>query len=310
MAMMICNSICYSDDGALDGCPEIPDGLKLGSCSMEAIILRLLLGKVTIQRANGSRRVPQNKNFTVLSYQYVRRLNYHTFNTALGVDDLKEEEAKRVCDKYFLHNRRNSYVHERILNEISWYFIQEKFSPMEAFVHLYRCFEFISYSFPMVYAATSQNYKGTYDNLKKFMEGNGAGELKFFRNFLESLFKSEPLVLEYIFDIEIRSPDLLEIREEMNRILTQGKIRYDLDEDSQLKADIFKIAFKDMGSLLSLLRNRYFHLLNGSEQLNFESLRYDINDLFRAFNPYILNWIGVIFSRIVQSGYDLAVSYS
>lgn len=310
MAVMVCNLLCYSDDLAREGCTDIPDGLKLGECSMEALALRLLLGRVSVQRANGTGKVRQGKNYTVLPGRNIKRLNYKAFSNALGIDDIRDEEAKRVCDKYFLHNRRNSYVHERILNEISWYFMTEKKSPTEGFVHLYRCFEFISYSFPMIYAATSQSYKGTYDNLKKFMDGNGTGELKFFRNFLESLFESEPLVLEYVFEVDLQSSDLGEIRWELKRILAEGRVQYNLDEDSELKRDCFSIKFRDMAALFLQMRNRYFHMLNGSGQQNFEALRYDMNDLFRAFNGVILNWLAVIFSRIVQKGYELAVSYS
>ena len=300
----------YSDDLAHEGCEDIPNSLKLDGCSLEALTLRLFLGRIHLQKVNASRWVKQYNNYTVLPYKRVNKLSYKIFDTILGVDSLRDEEEKRICDRYFSINRRNVYVHERILNEISWYFWTEKSSPMEGFVHLYRCFEFISYSFPMIYAATSRNYKGTYDNLKKFMDGKDTGEIKFFRNFQESLFQSENMILEFKFDINIRSENLEEIRIELRKILDEGRIRYALDENADFQTDVLTLEFKDVISLLLQMRNRYFHMLSGSGQHNFDGIGYDISDLFRAVNAYIVNWIAVIFGKIVQSGYELAVSYS
>lgn len=298
------NSFEYFDDLSNDGCNNIPDGLKLCSCSLEALTLRLLLGHIRLKLLYESKIVKQNRNYSILPYRNIRKLNYKIFNNAMGIENLQEEETKRICNKYFLHNRRNSYVHERILNEISWYFLKEKVSPMESFVHLYRCLEFASYSFPMIYASTARDYKGTYENLKKFIGGTDTGELKFFRNFLNSLFESEGYILEYTFKIPVSSPNLDELRNEVNEIFNSAKLYFEFD-DSMLC-----IKFKDIISAFIQVRNRYFHMLVGSGQRNVDSIRYDINDLFEALNPHLLNWLAIIFVKIVQHGYELAVLYS
>lgn len=90
-----------------------------------------------------------------------------------------DEECRNICNRFMLYDRTNNFVYERILNELTQYFVVNELSPCEGFVHLYRTLEFMSYSFPLIYASKSKSYRGTYDSLKKFLAGDSGGEVKF-----------------------------------------------------------------------------------------------------------------------------------
>ena len=81
-----------------------------------------------------------------------------------------------------------------MLSELTSAIVWLNSSPIESFVHIYRTLEFMSYSFPMIYASKSMDYRGSYEHLKKFMNGDSDGELKFFKTFLKELFKNNILL--------------------------------------------------------------------------------------------------------------------
>ena len=113
----------------------------------------------------------------------------------------KYRKAERESiDKYIRHNRRNHFVHEEVLSELTGAIVWMETSPIESFVHIYRALEFISYSFPLIYASKSMDYRGSYEKLKKYMSGERAGELNFFKLFLKELFKNS-ILFDYEFDI-------------------------------------------------------------------------------------------------------------
>lgn len=176
-----------------------------------------------------------------------------------------DEECRNICNRFMLYDRTNNFVYERILNELTQYFVVNELSPCEGFVHLYRTLEFMSYSFPLIYASKSKSYRGTYDSLKKFLAGDSGGELKFFDKFLKEIFKTN---------------------------------FFTFDENT------LTFKFKNEMELFIEIRNRYFHMLLGQGRNNFLNMEYDKNDLFRSLNPVFINWLVFIFVKIVQHGIE------
>jgi len=279
---------------------KIPEGLLLTAPSSEAVILRLLMGGLRLKQPSiSSKLIIQNKNYTKLPFEASTKLSLSSINNVFCVD-LTESEARDSCNKYFLKNRKNTFVHDQILFELTSYFVEEAKSPIAAFVHLYRSLEFMSYSFPMIYASASRDYRGTYTSLKKFMGGDAAGELAFMKNFIRELFK-DSRILSYPFDIEVPIDNIEIVRKECEVAFKEQVV-------CSFEDSTFSIEFQHMMALFITLRNRYFHFLIGSNNNNFISRDYDINELFEAFNPHFINWIAIVFSKIVQHGFDTLIS--
>lgn len=286
----------YFDDLSPQQYSVLPESLHLNTASTEAVLLRLFLGKLALKDdLYPSKIIKQKYNYTILPYQSNKKITKKTlsniFNTDVSVGD-----GLHICNRYFLRNRRNIFVHERLLNEISYYFFEDKVSPISAFVHLYRCLEFMSYSFPMIYASSTRDYKGSFEALKKFLNSNNIGELGFFRNFIAELFKDEDTILTFPFEMNITSPRIDDLKNECNAVL-RHECAYDFE------GSVMFITFSNMISLFTGLRNRYFHMLIGQSRNNFNCVDFDISDLFRSLNPFFLNWIAIIFSKIVQLGF-------
>lgn len=294
--MIFNNGLFQYEDKLSDAQIEkLPSSLLLNAPSSEAVLLRLLLGGITISKTNEIKRYNQPSNYTLLPFKEKSRFSYESFDKVFSTD-ITKEEAALLCNKYFQKNRKNTYVHNQMLFEFSSYLLKEKLSPTAAFVHLYRCLEFMSYSFPMIYSSISKDYRGTYESLKKFMGGDSSGELAFMKKFVKELFEHDQ-VLNYQFDIDINM-------EGLDKAKTECKAAFRDEFSYNFEGQTFSITFENMMALFICLRNRYFHFLIGGKRINFTSIEYDIEDLFQALNPYFANWIAVIFCKIIQDGFD------
>lgn len=272
--------------------PKLPEQLKMSQISSCGVLLELIMGKMKIYSSQGKCLYIQKKNYTTLPISLQNRHTYHQFSAVLDTDIL-DEACCQICNKFLIYERANNFVYEHILNELSQYFIISKISPCEGFVHLYRVLEFMSYSFPLIYASKSRDYRGTYNELKKALGGDGAGELKFFQKFLKELFLHD-ISYEYIYEVYTDSDNIDDLKREFSEFFKTDFFEF---EENTLS---FK--FKDVPTIFIEIRNRYFHMLLGQGKNNFLSLEYDKNDLFRSLNPIFCNWLSVIFTKIIQHG--------
>ena len=156
----------------------------------EAILIRLLCGTLKLKYPLNGRdvEIEQRKNYSIPGIGENNGFKYKIIRDFFSFDHFRKTEKKSI-DKYLNSNRRNFFVHSEVLSELTSAIIWMKSSPIESFVHIYRALEFMSYSFPLIYASKSMDYRGSYGNLKKFMSGDSDGELKFFKIFLKELFK-------------------------------------------------------------------------------------------------------------------------
>jgi hypothetical protein len=287
-----CGKFIYYDDIKINHLKKLPSSLKLSTSSSEAVLLRLLSGNIKIQIENGKFLRIKN-DYTKLAYTKTTN-DSQPFNRILsGI--FTSSDAEMNCNKYFMQNRKNVGIYDQMLVEISKYFINEIKSPTVAFVHLYRCLEFMSYSFPLIYASKSKDFMGSFTNLKNYLNGNSDGELKFFKNFANVLFSNEQSTQEYLFEMEINSPDLVSIVNDLKASIPPT--------DYVIDNGVIQIKFKHMNSFFISLRNRYFHNFVGQSSNNIKAMDYCIDDLFISMNSHFLNWISYIFITIIQHGY-------
>ncbi len=277
-----------------DQLPRLPEQLKMGNISPCGVLLELVMGKMEILNADGEFLHNQEVNFTKLPAEVQTTNTYEQFNEILNTDIL-DEECRSICNRFMLYDRTNNFVYEHILNELTQYFVVNELSPCEGFVHLYRALEFMSYSFPLIYASKSKSYRGTYDSLKKFLGGDSGGELKFFKKFLQEIFEND-IAYQYEFEVYVDSDNIEELRKEFEEIFKTDFFAFD---ENTL---VFK--FKNVMELFVEIRNRYFHMLLGQGRNNFLNMEYDKNDLFKSFNPVFINWLVIIFVKIIQHGIE------
>jgi hypothetical protein len=280
----------------------LPDFLLLTNASHETIILRLLSGHIQVQK-DSKNKYDNRKNYFFLPYDKPPKLTYSSIkeniNNFVNYSELSFdlEKDKDYLKKYLNFNRKNTDVYNLVLFELSYFLCSQEHSPTTAFSHLYRCLEYLSYSFPLVYASKSKDYKGSFNNLKKFLTGDTSGELKFFRQFLNTLFSDEESTLNYTFEIDILITSSLEA---LKKDLAQAysNIQYDF-EDS-----VLKITFRDILDLFVTTRNSYFHMLVGQGSKNFSSIDYDIDEYFRCINDSLLNWLSMIIGKVSLFGFS------
>lgn len=282
---------CKINDGEL---LHLPDQLKMDKISPCGVLLELVMGKMDILNINGEVLYVQEINYARLPAELQIAHTYEQFNEILNTDVL-DDDCSSICNRFMIYDRTNNFVYEHILNELTQYFIVNQLSPCEGFVHLYRTLEFMSYSFPLIYASKSKSYRGTYDSLKKFLSGDSGGELKFFEKFLKEMFEDD-IAYHYEFEVYVDSDNIEELKSEFQEIF---KIDFFTFEGNTL---LFK--FKKVIELFIEIRNRYFHMLLGQGRNNFLNMEYDKNDLFKSLNPIFVNWLSIIFVKIIQHGIE------
>ena len=245
----------------------------------------------------GKQVLNQNVDYTKLPYVVVKRHSYKQFSEVLGID-ITDEEACDLCNRYLIRDRRNLFVYEHVLNELSHAFSVLKTSPCESFVHLYRTLEFMSYSFPLIYASKSKKYLGSYNSLKEFFKGgDGMGELKFLGYFLDTLFTEEPTTYDFEYEVLFESISVDSLREDFKKAIKQDFFVFE--------GNTLTVKFRNIKDIFVEVRNKYFHMLLGQGTNNFLDMNYDKTELFKALNPVFINWISCIFVKIVQHGLSL-----
>lgn len=270
----------------------LPEQLKMNHISSCGVLLELVMGGMKILNSHGENLCNQNSNFTKLPAEDQSNLCYDQFSEVLNTNIL-DESCRRICNRFMIYDRTNNFVYEHILNELTQFFVVNTLSPCEGFVHLYRALEFMSYSFPLIYASRSKNYRGTYDSLKKFMSGDSGGELKFFNKFLNELFRDD-IAYEFLFEVDIDSDNIEEMKGEFQEFFKIDIFTFE--------ENVLSFKFRNTMDIFVEIRNRYFHMLLGQGKNNFFNMEYDKRDLFKCLNPIFVNWLVIIFVKIIQHG--------
>ncbi len=253
-----------------DQLTKLPDQLKMGSISSCGVLLELVMGKMRILDCHGEKLYDQKVNFTRLPAEIQKNHSYSQFNEVLNTDIL-DDACRNICNKFMIYDRTNFFVYEHILNELTQYFVIHKVSPCEGFVHLYRTLEFMSYSFPLMYASKTRNYRGTYNSLKNFLKGDSDGELKFFERFLDELLQ-DSVTDQFLFEVDINSENIEELKQEFQEFFNIDIFVFE--------ENVLNFKFKNVMKMFLEIRNRYFHMLLGKGKNNSAWLR---------VNWYIIN---------------------
>lgn len=266
-------------------------------------ILVLLLGGVKIKIKD--KEVCQRRNFLVIGAP----LSHHVVskNLSAAFSDLHVDfqgkkysfPAQKTILRYILSQRSNHSLFRPLLNELlRSFFNNQSGRGLSSFVHLYRAFENMSFSFPLFYCRYQTEFLKTYNLLKDFFKG---GELEFCSNFYKHLIRSEGVQgtiinIKYICDNHEGYIDLLTgeanlMVDKKNNIMALTKINeYECSIDIEHCFD-----------LIVSLRNKYFHHLSGSNSSLSSSQIIDPDDFFYPLNQVGYQVFGFIFTMLIKA---------
>lgn len=253
--------------------------------SYQYLLTKTLIGSSSIHY-RGSR-VRQNINYSVLpqTIQTKRgREAFTDFLTNFSVGFNEKEFIKKTTSL-----NRNFYLD--VLIEFSHYFIQtHRNCHTVAFAHLYRLLERMAFSAPLLYCRASTDYYGTFDELKTLFTGiDKAGELGFLKKFLNQgkLIDTELLDFTYRLDFSAHV-DKIQHRDSLSRHFNDFVTKDPANHQ-------FEIKFREMSSLTTTIRNRFFHLRTGDgrNNISIQSLG-DPNDFFSEVNKAVSSFIAMI----------------
>lgn len=276
-----------------------PDISLSNNKSYKLSLFRMLSGTINLRDAYTGKTYRQRCNYFTLPY------SVHTAEKSLAVlmDLFEEDVTLSDLNNYFKSNHKNKEFYRKLVGEVARCIASKNNGLyIDAFLHLYRSIECMSYSFPLLYASRSKEYLKTYGILKKFI-GNDkdSGELKFFKRFISEVFKGEDF-LSVTIDIDFADIDIEQEKSNIYQIFTGENAPKPADSSEN---DEIKYSFIDFYDLVIYLRNRYFHLLQGSWNENISCVNTEYPEfIFKLMVEPGLNWIGTIIFEILK--FDLS----
>ncbi len=259
--------------------------------SIEARIIHLLAGTSDFLDTLSGTKLKTTTDYSTLGAPSSKKGKKSLTKTLIanGID------AKSIDALLLKSISQNSYYSE-IFDELSRaiYLIQLD-RQVQAFLHIYRALERISYSFPMIHAAVSQDYKGTFLELKKLLSEEKIEELGFFKKFTSSFIDQQYLNATTKINITHTNPTI-----STAHYNTLNLIFYNKAITASVPNTEITLKYAGVLSGIITLRNRYFHFMSGrTDNLTGLNIIYP-DDFFRPLNPIFLNWISFIYFRILE----------
>lgn len=260
-------------------------------------ILRIITGGTSVTNNDTFVTTDFTTNYLSLYYSFddeksVENNLAEILNESIELDDLKD---------FFFDRRfalKNKQFFNRLENEFcNFLTYQAKGNHTTAFIFLYRILEVISFSFPLIYASKTYDFKHTYGKLKEIFSSNSnksKGELGFFKTAIKVMFEGSNL-LETSIDMELN--DEFEKNEKIYKAL-RGICDDQIFHTDTIENSKISICFGEVSSFIITLRNRFFHLFNRGDK-NLESIEIiDPDYLFSKLNKPLFTWVCVIYVEI------------
>lgn len=264
----------------------------------KVILLRGLIGSIKIKHKFSQHEFDQTVDYFDLANLNIGVSPVERLKNYISQELSTDELGKIFKDRRFLHQNQNFF--QNLTNEFSnYYYYENKQSHTTAFAYLYRILETISYAFPLIYAAKTDDFKGTYNFLKECLTGNREkGELGFFKSFIKVVFENDP-----IFESSI-SIDIVAETEEIQQLFFDSFKKacpdvniYSDDTDEPRK---LSIKFPEYSSFIICLRNRFFHLFNsGQPNLQSDDIL-DSDYFFKLVNKQTTYWLSLVLLEILK----------
>lgn len=271
------------------------------SSSPRLRVFRLLSGTASATDTYTNKTYRFRRNYFYLPYSD----NNPKIGTKCILDLFSGEDITLVeINKMFANGATNYTFYSKIEGEIIRCLVAiRKESYIDAFVHLYRIIECMTYATPLLYASRSKDYTKTYETLKSCFTNTNSGELEFFKTFVKNTFQDEDF-FKLTIDLSLSSEEYECDQNNLRKLIikhSQYKDGYlfkgrpeDLDLD-------FEFEFLKFFSFLITLRNRFFHLLQGGWKENISRVDTEYPELlFKAIINSGLNWVAIIILEILK----------
>jgi hypothetical protein len=263
--------------------------------SVQFFLVRLLLG--TLELSNSSNKFRQNLNFSIVPP--VEQTN----SGGVALKNFLKNELGCTQNQFIkitIADNRNFY--RQVLAEFSQYFLQSaRGSHLAAFVFLYRILEKVSFSIPLLYSSTAKDFSKTFDDMKRFFSEGGAGELSFFKKFLDSGLLIDRNVMDTKLGIDLISVN--GYRKNYFDALNKQFKNFEVADKSTYH---FEISFHRLGDLLVVLRNRFLHQKSGDWRDNIAMTDIcDPDEFYSQLNPLFCCYVATVVLQCVAKKYQI-----
>lgn len=258
----------------------------------------MLSGNVNVTRMHDKKQVSPKSNYLVADNKKYRNAVWASkFSQLFG-----GEVAPKDLVDFFSHpvSLDNSTFYRDLLNEFTSYIVHHKSkNHTAAFFHLYRSLEYISYAFPLIYASTTNNFRGTYSDLSKWFSKNNEAksELKFFETFINKVYLNDAVLDTKVdFNIPVYQNELEYISKHLKESLIKA---YPGKEYEDIADNCVSVDFKHIAGFIINLRNKYAHNLNKANTNYSASDCIDSELLFKVVNEQCMTWLSMLLLEIV-----------
>lgn len=305
--------------------------LKISNSPAFYLILRGIVGNIRIKQTFRSSTFDQKDNFLEPS-QNGKGTEAKVHPTNLD-NDLKIEIAnlleilkprcqsnlntlpKYISDTFSLQDlsevlekkevvQKNRVFFESLNNEFcNFYYNTYKENHTVAFLHLYRVLEYVSYTFPVIYASSTRDFSKSFAMLKSLFNGEkDQGELRVFKQFIRNVISIEKDYDRLSIDIDIIS-DLDEYNERIYQSLLDICDKHIFEESRLEKNKRISIKFSEFSSFIITIRNRFFHLKN-SQGNNLKSVDIvDSDHFFQLINRKCAYFLSLVTIVVIEKSY-------
>jgi hypothetical protein len=268
------------------------DILEFGEVSShEAGLILLLSGAADVLDRAAHVAVMQRQNLGVLGAPNVGPVRQAKLEEALLATELDLDALNRYLRKGV---RQQAYYREISLEIVHFFFQRRNGRHTLAFLHLYRFLERIAFVFPITYAISSTDFKGTFSALKAYFAGDKGGELGFFARFQDAVLDPSLLSAPAEFDFDGLAS------QSRAYAIARGLVKDDDVIDSKPESSM-TLRFGAVAKFAIELRNRFFHAGSGHPG-NISLI--DVADpdaFFGRVNEHVANWFAVVYFQTLIS---------
>lgn len=286
---------------SFDYLTDYPNELRyLDNSNSTITILKLIVGEIIVQKEEHTKKT-KPRNFSVLPFEEIKRNNLQRVKKYISIFTEEENyiEYEKI-NEFLLKNRTNNSIVKQILIELSNCLIKyDNKLFTSSFLHIYRCVENMTYIFPHIYAKCFNSYKGTYEALKDFFNSDKSEkELKMYNILSDKLFDGS-LLLNYSFEFDYSFLDDNDFATVKN-IFSNEYFAFQFEYyDKKIKID-----FSNMFNFIITLRNKCFHMMEGTtnKYIKIDGLDFDI--LFKGIILEIVNWFSIVFVKLIARQFE------